>query len=128
MTEILSGILGLLIGGLLGHWLAMNRDRRREFNQVAAPAVQHLLDLEEQLRTGLLWTQVDEDLICKVRPYLSERKRNRLETLLANYRSALDSAHPVRVESPWQGPERLTDRYPNVLHQVVKLRKFLKVL
>lgn len=56
MSEILSGLLGLLIGGLLGHWLAINRDRRREFNQVAAPAVQHLLDVEEQLTSGLLWT------------------------------------------------------------------------
>ncbi|MSR60304.1 MAG: hypothetical protein EXS05_22130 [Planctomycetaceae bacterium] len=35
--EIVSGIIGLLVGSILGHRLAIYRDSRREFNEFADP-------------------------------------------------------------------------------------------
>lgn len=35
ISELLSGLLGVLIGGVIGHRLALGRDKRKEFNETS---------------------------------------------------------------------------------------------
>ena len=55
MSELLSGIMGLLLGALIGHRLALGRDKRKEFNQVVAPIYERLIQAEEQALNGHVW-------------------------------------------------------------------------
>ena len=42
MLPLLTGILGTLIGLFLGNRLALGRDKRKEFNNIAAPLFENL--------------------------------------------------------------------------------------
>lgn len=35
ITELLSGILGIFVGGFIGNRLALGRDKRKEFNEIS---------------------------------------------------------------------------------------------
>ena len=44
LNPLLMSALGFLIGLVLGHWLTLGRDRRKEFNEIATPIRSWLLD------------------------------------------------------------------------------------
>jgi len=47
MTTALTGFLTFLLGLLLGNWLAIGRDKRKEFNDAAAPVRGWLLGAKD---------------------------------------------------------------------------------
>lgn len=127
LSEALSGILGFLVGGLVGHRLAIRRDKRREFNEAAAPIVQQLLEIEDQVRAGYLSIDLDQDLVARIKPYLTERERKQLRALVDQYNSSVISAHPSKSEKPYEGSKADLALYPSIMRSLVKLRRFLEV-
>jgi hypothetical protein len=125
--EALFGVLGLLVGGLLGHRLAIRRDKRQEFNAVAIPVIQSLLEMEEQLGAGFLNKRLDLGSLDHVKPYLRERQRLKLQVLVADYQRSLAKAFPENEAKPWQGPDPVQEQFPTLERAVGKLRKFLRV-
>lgn len=53
MEQSIVPIFTFIAGGLLGHWLAIHRDRRKEFNAVADPLALVLDDQESMPSTDV---------------------------------------------------------------------------
>lgn len=89
MQELLSGLVGVLIGGLLGHWLSIGRDRRREFNENAAVLYRALevqrLNLLDGNGPGPMVPAIE---FCQIRRMLPRRKRASLDSALEDYEEA----------------------------------------
>jgi len=52
VNELLSGAVGGVAGGFFAHWLALGRDKRREYNEAVEPLLLTLLRNEDALRSG----------------------------------------------------------------------------
>jgi hypothetical protein len=64
MSEVIIGLLGVLVGTLLGNWMALGRDKRREYNKVVNPMRATLLKAEDELKKGYSGRAFnDEDLL-----------------------------------------------------------------
>lgn len=127
MSELLSGIIGLLLGALIGHRLAIGRDKRKEFNQVAAPIYERLIQIEEQALNGHVWATWSEADISRLKPHLTRRERRKLDSLIENYREAIRLAHTTEGKEPWDGAEPIQAEFYRVVDAVKKLQKLLRL-
>ncbi|WP_185230337.1 hypothetical protein [Teredinibacter franksiae] len=92
-SEILSGLLGVLIGGLIGHRLSLGRDMRREYNDVVQPVRLSILKALDDIDKGHAWKAFTENDIDKIRNILDENKRLTLDSLVKKYWEAYKQAH-----------------------------------
>lgn len=91
LSELAAGIVGVLIGGIVGNRLAIGRDRRREYNEIADA-------LHERLEHQALIAQkdqfpndangVDETSFISLRRRLSGRKNRALDVAIEEYSAA----------------------------------------
>lgn len=49
-NAVIFGIVNLLVGVILGHWLTIGRDKRKEFNEIAFQVRQSLLTQIEEIK------------------------------------------------------------------------------
>tara|TARA_R110000850_G_scaffold238009_1_gene362680 strand:+ start:261 stop:644 length:384 start_codon:yes stop_codon:yes gene_type:complete len=126
LSELLSVIFGLLVGGFLGHRLALGRDRRKEFNQVAAPINERLIQAEEQAQNGYVWAKWDDADISRLKPHMTRRQRRKLESLIENYHEAIRLAH-TEGNVPYKAPEPIKDEFDRVVNALKELQKLLKL-
>ena len=90
MATAVVSIVTFLLGLLLGHRLALGRDKRKEFNEAALPIRDWLLLQESWWQRGMpdhykgVPSQLEMDTFVSC---LSARKRDRFETILADYRA-----------------------------------------
>lgn len=126
-SEALWGLLGLLLGCLLGHRLAIWRDKRREFNEVAAPLVQNLIEIEEQLAADYLWKSLDMAHVGKLKPYLSHTERKKLQRLISVFDNALATAFPINKDEPWKETDPVKEHFPKLLLATNELRRLVNV-
>jgi hypothetical protein len=125
ISELFSGLAGLGLGALLGHWLALGRDYRKEFNRAAAPLQETLLRAEKaavDYSGSIGW---DEKELYSVKVILSDRKRHKLDRLLENYRQAWEEAHYQEKSSGAIVP--IQEKYPSLVKAIRELRQFLKL-
>lgn len=91
MQDLTIAIVSALLGGIVGHWLAIGRDRRKEFNEHASALYK---DLETQ-RITLLDGHYPKVLatldFCHVRRMLSRQKRAQLDSTLRDYEVAKET-------------------------------------
>ena len=127
MSELLSLILGLLLGGIIGHRLALGRDKRKEFNQVAAPIYERLIQAEEQALNGHVWAACSEADMSRLKPHLTRRERRKLESLIEDYREAARLAHTSEGKNPWEGAEPIQEEFYRVVRALRKLQKLLRL-
>ena len=70
MTTTLVGFLTFLLGLLLGNWLAIGRDKRKEFNEAAAPIRGWLLNSKNSPAPSGPWpTEQQRDLFISCLPW-----------------------------------------------------------
>lgn len=91
LSELAAGIVGILIGGLVGNRLALGRDQRKEFNEIADA-------LHERLENQALIAQngqfpndangLDNASFIPLRRKLSNRQNRKLDAAIENYSSA----------------------------------------
>ena len=74
MDPLLTGIAGILIGGLLGHRLALGRDKRKEYNEVVRPIKQKLLVQMDVFNKGEIGVIFQYNEISILRTFISSRK------------------------------------------------------
>jgi hypothetical protein len=84
MDPILSGILGVLVGGFIGHRLTLDRDKRKEHNSVVLPLKQKVLEyIDEFKQSGHI--NFNESEIKTLRGVVSERKYNQVKYLYCEF-------------------------------------------
>lgn len=92
MSELLFGLVGVLLGGLIGHRLAIGRDRRREYNEIVEPLRVASLKARDDIERGYSWRAFNESDIDRVRAFLPRRKKEEFERVLERYRKAYRAA------------------------------------
>jgi hypothetical protein len=92
MDPILSGILGVLVGGLIVHWLALGRDKRKEFNNCIFPLREKLLYQINILSHRIYEHGIDDKEINKLIATLGESKTKNICRVYKLYSEARGNA------------------------------------
>ena len=87
----ISFIVGGLIGGLIGHWLAIGRDKRREYNEVIDPIFEKLI-AERDNTSPYSEGMSNRDFHVLIR-HLGWFKRRSLRIHYESYKNAKDKNH-----------------------------------
>ena len=95
MNAILTGLLGALIGGFIGHKFALGRDKRKEHNDVVLPIKQKLLDHLDYLSK------------CSTQSYISENE-------LKELRGILKESHYKKIKSAFDSYKQLIQKYMKI--------------
>ncbi|HAV1324440.1 TPA: hypothetical protein L3N00_000780 [Vibrio parahaemolyticus] len=83
-----SSFVGMLVGGLIGHRLALGRDKRKEYNEVVRPLKDRIDVAKERCKTQV---SLESD-IKKARHYISSRTLRLLKEKYAEYDRLFDEA------------------------------------
>jgi hypothetical protein len=84
-SPIFSIITGI-IGFLFGHYLALGRDKRKEFNEMVMPIYRDLLTIRNQPHLSLAGTwEIDISVIREKLPFW---ERKRLDIAIENYKKS----------------------------------------
>jgi len=122
-NEILSGLFGVLIGGFIGHRLALGRDIRKEYNATVLPVRLSLMKAIEAMECNCAWSGFSQNDIDAVKNILNNTNRSRLDGLLSKYRGADNNAHkPDGIG----GQEIIEHNIKPVVEAAKNIRKFLK--
>ncbi|WP_261858197.1 hypothetical protein [Photobacterium sanguinicancri] len=93
MNPVLSGLLGVLVGALLGHWFALGRDKRKEYNDRVEIIRKMLLIEKNNLKNGDVGSNVvKDDDVLNLQVLLSERSASKLSKVHSDYISAYENA------------------------------------
>ncbi len=116
LGQVVSAACGFIFGAFCGHWFTLLRDRRREFNDLAAPIRRRmLLDLQTPLPFA---SRIDELEFDGIRPYLTAARRHRLQRELNHYTEACKAGRQIN-----HGKESLSN--PDVvrrhIHVILRL-------
>lgn len=76
-------LISLLVGVVLGHWLAIHRDTLKRFNDAASPTKKQIVNAIESER---YWRALDGGALAGVRHELNRRERAKLRRLESEYR------------------------------------------
>ncbi len=120
---IISGLCGVLIGAIIGHFLALNREKRKEINEV--------LDrirgpFEDQSGTPNPLRVVLTDDIYLLRHHLSCRQRKEYDHRICAYKAAASESNLTSNEQRmhqaiYKNPEIVAQTARDVL-QILKRR------
>ena len=127
MTELLTGLLGVLVGGLLVHRFALFRDQRKEYNEAITPFLKFLIKAEEQANSGYIWIKWDDDELLNTKLKLSNSKKVKLEKLIEAYQSSIRKAYPVNKEKPWEGAMPVRQEFEKIVDIINEIKTLLKV-
>ena len=90
-SELAAGIVGILIGGLVGNRLAIGRDRRKEYNEIADALHERLENQALIAQNGQLPNDangLDNTSFIPLRRKLSGRRNKKLDIAIKEYAAA----------------------------------------
>jgi hypothetical protein len=91
LNNQLISVLTFLLGLVLGHWLAIGRDKRKEFNAAAERFYAHFLSTIQLLRAG------SQDVFTIITPaVLKDQERAVIE-----FERFLPKSRQVRLNTAW---------------------------
>jgi len=95
MTSFLYSLLSLLVGLILGNWLGIGRDRRKEHNSIVDPIItnlnKQLISTKEHIYP-ITANYISQYTFAPLYPHISEKQKNRIEQAYLNYINARGSA------------------------------------
>lgn len=124
MSEILAGLIGVLVGVFLGNRLALGRDKRREHNAVVQPILVSLLKFRKNIKQGQFGIAYNESDMDKLLGSLSKRRRKKLEDLLAHY---WDANRNAQIRDGLGGQVVMLDKLNPVLKEIDAIECLLKL-
>ncbi|MCK2183493.1 hypothetical protein [Halomonas getboli] len=112
-------LISLLVGVVLGHWLAIHRDTLRRFKDSAAPAKQQIINCLESER---YWQALRGGVLDNVRHELNNRERRRLRQLESDYQRLCNEVAVYGPGGKWVPPaEEKNDEAISILEKIVGL-------
>ncbi|HHC7401636.1 hypothetical protein ACX02_06275 [Vibrio parahaemolyticus] len=116
-----SSFVGMLVGGLIGHRLALGRDKRKEYNEVVIVLKDRIDTAKEHCKTQV---SLEGD-IKKARHYISSRTLRLLREKYAEYNRLFAEA-PIR--GTWQNDIEIDDARQVAIVKVLEdMDKLLKL-
>ena len=82
-------VVGILVGGFIGHRLALGRDKRREFNELARPVYVDLLGALRNVEQGSANIRINFRAIEEVKTSLPYRKKVALSEVIGDYQKLM---------------------------------------
>lgn len=116
-------VLGILIGGVVGHRLALGRDKRREFNDLARDVYVDLLDAKRAAEHGSTSFRIDFRAIEAARTSLSKRKKLALSKAIRDYRNLMSKGSEHVGGGAYEFRSEL---YPQLIHVLERLSSLLR--
>ena len=115
----LFGVLMFCCGALTSHWLAIGRDKRKEFNEIADKII---LQWADQAADPTPYRTVLTDDATLLRRHFSHWKRKKYEQVLDEYETAHGDSNQVELPGKvWEYKDK--QRVANAVLAVVKLLK-----
>lgn len=116
-----SSFVGMLVGGLIGHRLALGRDKRKEYNEAVIVLKDRIDTAKEHCKTQV---SLEGD-IKKARHYISSRTLRLLREKYAEYNRLFAEA-PIR--GTWQNDIEIDDARQVAIVKVLEdMDKLLKL-
>ncbi|MFT6905962.1 MAG: hypothetical protein ACJAS1_002625 [Oleiphilaceae bacterium] len=78
MNAVLSGVIGVLVGVFIGHRFALDRDKRKEHNDVVRPLKQKVLRQLDMLTNGEIGSFLNDKDLQILRTIISEKKYEKI--------------------------------------------------
>ncbi|MBP2699729.1 hypothetical protein [Photobacterium lucens] len=85
LSEILSGLIGVLVGALIGNRLALSRDKRKEYNLLVIPVREVLIKQLSILNDGNFQHGLNESDIEKLQARSSNSEFKRIKKIYNTY-------------------------------------------
>ncbi|MCK8077580.1 hypothetical protein MSG34_15540 [Vibrio sp. 1CM2L] len=93
MNPIATGLLGVLVGAIIGHWLALGRDKRKEYNDRAEKIRRSLMIEKSALEgEGIGSSKVSDADMLDLKVILGSSKAVRLDKVHSEYKLAWENA------------------------------------
>jgi hypothetical protein len=124
LSELASGIIGVLLGCIIGHWLSIGRDKRIEFNNCAFPIHESIANAIRSIDSGVSWSGIDQKYLNTVSCLLSEKDHKKLYRLYDNYIHAYGKAHKP---DGYGGQIVIKDNLTEVKDALNKIKKLLNL-
>ncbi len=122
VENIAFTLLGALIGYLVSNWLAIGRDKRREFNDLINPIRRELLGINSNPCSNLTGSYgITLSLICEKLPFW---KRKSFNNAVENYKKSKSSEN-INLNVDGMGGWSYKDT-EWIVHAVNDLLKYLK--
>ena len=127
MEAWLSGILGVFIGGFIGHRLALGRDKRKEFNSATQKVRQDALNQLDRISETSLGRTVNGSDILALRATLGEKGSKKIALAFDEYKKAEDAVTDTDIPSTPINPQKWNeDKIPRYKAALLKLIKALE--
>ena len=113
-NPIITGLLGVLIGTLLGHKLSLGRDKRKEYNQaievLRVKSLKHLGSMENGKIGNML---VRSDEIISLKAVIGHKQSKNIESAFDRYEQTYDAVFKTKIPSTPINPQPInTDKIP----------------
>jgi len=124
MEAIISGILGVLIGGFIGHRLALGRDKRTEYNSVIRPLKQKLLKHIDALKEHQTNFNISHDDILSIRCWVTDKEFSSISLAYKDY----CDLYREYIKTNKYGVEFYTEEERDkILIQAIKISNYLHI-
>lgn len=128
MDPILSGLLGVLVGAILGHRLSLGRDRRKEFNQATELLRKNSIIQLDSMEDDYIGTKlVTEDEIQTLRSVIGEKRSKKIACAFKLYFQAHKNYSQSQPPSNPMNPQpKNISEIPECKHKLKQLIKSLE--
>lgn len=141
----IAGLVGGLIGALITNWLALYRDRRKEFQDagknfreafleghrlLSIHHPMHITGSEFQPTFQLLpkYYKQHYEALIRLEPYLSKSHKQKLRKLWEEY-CCFDKTHKCATYDEYKSTENMEEEWPKrelALHRIEKMFKYTR--
>jgi hypothetical protein len=124
-VTVCSGLLGTLLGLILGHRLALGRDKRKEYNDIVRPLNKALEDQSIFISAVKIPDQgfdLQESDFTSLYPYLSDKKKIVLRESLKQYYDAQSTCMVIKDRKLILDKPEVLQKAVESLKTMVKLK------